>query len=95
LLAVSSSCVSSGKLITNPLAEEGSDIVPVSKTDLADGILLLIPATEDEDKDDDCANAALFSKVFEIMLICIIYKIDDETSIIANIIQAVQVNACL
>jgi hypothetical protein len=50
-----------GKLIINPLAEKGSDIVPVSKTDLADGILL-IPATEDEDKDDDCANAALFSK---------------------------------
>ena len=38
---------------------------------------------------------ALFStKVFEIMLIGIINKVD-KTSIMVNIIQAVQVNACL
>jgi hypothetical protein len=40
-LAVSNSCVSSGKLIINPLTEEGSDTVPVSKTELADGMPLL------------------------------------------------------
>ena len=45
--------------------------------------------------DDICANTALFStKVSEIMLIGIINKVD-KTSIMVNIIQALQVNACL
>ena len=64
-------------------------------------LLLLLfssPVVENGNKDygdDICANTALFStKVFEIMLIGIINKVD-KTSVIVNILQAVQVNACL